>query len=485
MADGRRAITLVQAQALGPNRNPDPALTGPPKNPDRAEARPKASGRPGNNEARRAADPDEVRPRKSNPARAGEAAAKADSSPKTGKAEAGAGEGSFADLLSQQVAALASPKNGAVQAKKDKNSNVRPGLASLGAKLKAGPSHQAQGQAGQAGVQLAEAEPGQGKRASENLDPIKALLGTSKSNKAKAIEGLDLAARLEKPKEGPKAEDPSQGAAALLAALKGNRNAKAEAKPAKAEDEGAQPEKSPAKDIAALPGSDPKDVRLNVTDLRAAHRAKPEEAATEAAAVGPGRPGQDKALREVSLDLDPSKAIGNGRLGDGLGQAPDSSFAQTQAAPARDFTSVLTEQLKATWNGDIVQNAHLILKDGDQGTIRLRLHPDSLGGVKIELQLADNNISGRIIVESDEAKSAFERNMAQLQDAFRQGGFESARLEVQVGSGGSGAAGGQGQDGPVPYWSERRSLDSLAVAVPEVGMESRRARARGGVDLLA
>lgn len=381
------------------------------------------------------------------------------------------------------MAALSAPKNGAAQAKKDKNTNARSGLAALGAKLKAGPSLKAQ--VGLAGAPVAEAEPGQGKRGSENLDPIKALLGSAKSNKAKALEGPDLAATLEKPKEGAKVEDSGQNAAAILAALRGNRGGKAESRPNKAEDEGAQAEKSAAKEIAALPGSEPKDVRLNVTDLRAVHRAKPEDAATEAAAAGPGRPGQDKPLREVSLDLDPSKALGNGRLGDGVGKSPDTNFAQTQAAPARDFTSVLTEQLKATWNGDIVQNAHLILKDGDQGTIRLRLHPDSLGGVKIELQLADNNISGRIIVESAEAKSAFERNMAQLQDAFKQGGFESARLEVQVGSGGSGAAGGQGQDGPVPYWSERRSLDSLAVAVPEVGLESRRARARGGVDLLA
>ncbi len=379
------------------------------------------------------------------------------------------------------MAALASPKNGAAQAKKDKNSHARPGIAGLGAKLKGAPSLRAQ--AGLAGAQVALAEPGQGKKVSENLDPIKALLGSSKSNKAKALEGPDLAAKLDKPKEGVQVEDPGQNAAALLAALKGNRGAKAEARLAKAEDEGSQSEKLAAKDAGGLPGADPKELRLNVTDLRAAHKAKPEAAAAEAAAVGPGRPGQDKPLREVSLDLDPSKAIGNGRLGDGVGLAPDGSPAQ--AAPARDFTSVLTEQLKATWNGDIVQNAHLILKDGDQGTIRLRLHPDSLGGVKIELQLADNNISGRIIVESAEAKSAFERNMAQLQDAFTQGGFESARLEVQVGSGGSGAAGGQGQDGPVPYWSERRGLDSLAVAVPEAGMDSRRARARGGVDLLA
>ena len=108
-------------------------------------------------------------------------------------------------------------------------------------------------------------------------------------------------------------------------------------------------------------------------------------------------------------------------------------------AERADFQSALAERLRDAWNGEIVQSAHIVLKDGDAGTIRLRLKPESLGNVKIELNLSDNNISGRITVESDEAKSAFERNMNELADAFKQGGFDSARLEVAVG-GGSGAA---------------------------------------------
>lgn len=337
------------------------------------------------------------------------------------------------------------------------------------------------GRPDQAPVEAAEA--GKAKAGAELLDPIKALLGAGKTNKAVALEKQELGAKLPLAKEDKKADEAGMGAAALLASLKGTKNMKVEAKASSSDEAGAKVEGPGGKEGKGAAPPDGRDLKLNLTDLRLAHKAKPESDAS--ATAGQARPGQDKPLREVSLDLDPSRGLGSGRLGDGVGQAPDTSFSANQAAPARDFTSVLTEQLKATWNGDIVQNAHLILKDGDAGTIRLRLHPDSLGGVKIELQLADKSISGKIIVESDEAKTAFERNMASLQDAFKQGGFESARLEVQVGSGNSGAAGGQGQDGPVPFWSERRGLDSLAVAVPEVGQESRRAKARGGVDLLA
>jgi len=372
-------------------------------------------------------------------------------------------------------------------AKKDKNSNGKAAVSTLGARLKAGSGAkpQAPQQRGQGKALVSDAEASLSKEGAESLDSIKALLGAKKNNKTTALEKADLAAAKPEPvKEGKKLVDGSD-AVAILASMKNSRSSKVEGKAPSSEDKEKKIEAGRAKDKA--PASDGTEVKLGVTDLRTAHKAKPEAAveATAGAATGPGRPGQDKPLRELSLDLDPSKGIGNARLGEGLGQAPDASFSATQAAPGRDFSSVLAEQLKAGWNNDIVQNAHLILKDGDQGTIRLRLHPDSLGSVKIELQLSDNNISGKIIVESQEAKSAFERNMAQLQDAFKQGGFESARLEVQVGSGNSGAAGGKGQDGPVPYWSERRGLDSLAAAVPELGQEGYRAKAQGAVNLFA
>jgi len=111
--------------------------------------------------------------------------------------------------------------------------------------------------------------------------------------------------------------------------------------------------------------------------------------------------------------------------------------------------------MQEAWNGEIVQSARIVLRDGDSGTIRLRLRPESLGNVKIELNLTDNNISGRIVVESDEAKSAFERNMSELSDAFRRGGFESASLQVSVGSGSGSGANANSGTGEGPFYSER------------------------------
>jgi uncharacterized membrane protein len=88
-------------------------------------------------------------------------------------------------------------------------------------------------------------------------------------------------------------------------------------------------------------------------------------------------------------------------------------------------------------------------------------------------------------VESDEARTAFEKNMAQLQDAFTQSGFDSAKLEVQVGSGNANEAGAGGERAKEPFWSERRGLGSLAAAVPDAMAPAWASSGRSAVNILA
>lgn len=247
---------------------------------------------------------------------------------------------------------------------------------------------------------------------------------------------------------------------------------------------GSQGQEKEGAEVAALRPKKKGDApEVLLTDLRtkeglkqkALAGAKPADAAVEgkdAAKKGEG------AKAELNLDLGNPAALKAESGGREAGEA-----ARGPAPSSRNFSELLAERLRGSWNSDIVQGAHIILKDGDEGTIRLHLKPESLGGVKIELKLADNSISGKIVVESDEAKSAFERNMASLNDAFRQGGFESAKLEVSVGSG-NGGAGQQGKE-PEPFWSERRRLESFDRAVPESQGYAAAGRRAGAVDILA
>lgn len=218
--------------------------------------------------------------------------------------------------------------------------------------------------------------------------------------------------------------------------------------------------------------------RLGVLDLR---RAQPRREASIAqrASDAEQQPRDEPATprREVSRELSLVHA------GQGSADRADRS-AKAEASPAAgsDFSSMLAQRLRETGNGEIVQAARIVLKDGDSGTIRLRLRPESLGEVKIELNLSEKSISGKIVVASEEAKSAFERNMAELSDAFRQGGFETAGLEVSVGSGSGGEAGGEGGREPAPFFSERLRAAPAASAPVAAGAYARRG---GAVDILA
>ncbi len=86
----------------------------------------------------------------------------------------------------------------------------------------------------------------------------------------------------------------------------------------------------------------------------------------------------------------------------------------------------------------IVKQTGILLKDNNQGEIKLVLRPDSLGKVRIRLNLQENNIAGRIIVENINVKDAFDGNLENLQKALRDSGFDTASLEVFVEGQGAG-----------------------------------------------
>jgi flagellar hook-length control protein FliK len=96
---------------------------------------------------------------------------------------------------------------------------------------------------------------------------------------------------------------------------------------------------------------------------------------------------------------------------------------------ARQLSSRLQEDLSAK----IVKHASIVVKSERSGEIKLILHPENLGRVRIQLQLEDNRIAGRIFVDNTSVREAFEGNLKNLERAFQQDGFDSAKLEVFVG----------------------------------------------------
>jgi hypothetical protein len=153
------------------------------------------------------------------------------------------------------------------------------------------------------------------------------------------------------------------------------------------------------------------------------------------AALNPGQEPAVQAGAEPVADMTVELGTGGG--------SPEPSEPGSAKTAGQAFEDILARELHQNLNGDIVRQASILVKDGGEGTIRLSLKPESLGMVKVRLEMAENKITGRIIVESNEALRAFEREIHSLEQAFRDSGFAGASLEMALA--GDGGQNGRGQ----------------------------------------
>jgi Flagellar hook-length control protein FliK len=191
--------------------------------------------------------------------------------------------------------------------------------------------------------------------------------------------------------------------------------------------------------------------RIQVVDLRK----KPAEA--DAAAVERSGP---KAQFE--------KGDGSAPVGKPFAERFAAAETAGKAAPPAHANPL--ERIREMTGSDLVRTAGLVVRDGG-GEIRLTLKPESLGSVRIRLSLEDGKIEGRIIVDTPEARQAFEAGLDSLTRALNADGFQTGSLQVSVGGGNANdsrqAAGLLGDT--ITGARLRTSDEALRAAVPPAG----------------
>jgi flagellar hook-length control protein FliK len=142
----------------------------------------------------------------------------------------------------------------------------------------------------------------------------------------------------------------------------------------------------------------------------------------------------------------------------------DPSAKTSPAAPLEHATPV--ERLRELAGTELLRASTMVLRDGG-GEIRLVLKPESLGSVRIRMNVTDNSIDGKIIVDSAAVKQVFDGNIDALKRALTAEGFQMGSLQVSVG--GQGAfEDRQGQEREKPAAVRRVAAEDFQRNIPGV-----------------
>ena len=169
-----------------------------------------------------------------------------------------------------------------------------------------------------------------------------------------------------------------------------------------------------------------KDGKISVTDLRTKEAEINEDFAQT----------QKDFTSEVKFEDDNSATITMNLNQENVETNLLSTSNQTAASDGSNFQAMLNNQIKAN-APEFVKTGSIVLRDNNQGTINLILHPDEIGSVKIHLSLDGKTVSGQITVATKEAMEVFKNNAETLREAFIQQGFDVGGFDVAYSDNGS------------------------------------------------
>ena len=161
-----------------------------------------------------------------------------------------------------------------------------------------------------------------------------------------------------------------------------------------------------------------KDGKITVRDLRTEQNTPDEKVEKDAKLVSEVKI-DSKDTATITMNLDPQITEENVL----------SLNSQTAASDGSNFQAMLNNQIQNS-APEFVKAGSIILKDNNQGTINLVLHPDDMGNVKIHLSLDGKTVSAQILVSTKEAMEVFKDNAETLREAFIKSGFDTGSFNV-------------------------------------------------------
>ena len=117
-----------------------------------------------------------------------------------------------------------------------------------------------------------------------------------------------------------------------------------------------------------------------------------------------------------------------------VGSAPDAASPTQAAAASRASAPALPQPA--------LQSLALAIAETGEGRTELRLNPDELGLVRMQIRSTDHGITVQILAERADTDSLIRRSLADLGQELRDLGYRDVRFDF--GNGGRGQSGGHG-----------------------------------------
>jgi len=160
--------------------------------------------------------------------------------------------------------------------------------------------------------------------------------------------------------------------------------------------------------------------------------------------------------REDAKDAWQSRGGGqHAQAGMQFARAEQGAARHAQHAAAPQKAPLFDDQLQ-----QLMQGAKMSVRDNRNATLSLRLHPESLGRMSVNLGLEAGTLVGRFLVENTDAKNALVEQLASVRNDLVEAGITVGEFQVDVRGQDPRSAGERGYEQPV--FIQRTGMETVA-----------------------
>lgn len=147
------------------------------------------------------------------------------------------------------------------------------------------------------------------------------------------------------------------------------------------------------------------------------------------------------APQAIAIQRDASGSVMRGSVVQGVqsasGATSTRSFTRGSERSAESAGADSTPSSRRTDIADRARLVHRIAKAFqkmgiDSGQVRLKMHPDELGGVQIEMQVTGRSVKAKVIADGEDARQLLRDSMPELRQRLESQGLTVERLDVEL-----------------------------------------------------